>query len=297
MITKYNTTLFILCFGCLLFTFQSTAQVFNNLDYECLETPLVFYTPNQGNVHINCNEGIMTMDTLDDPCYDFYEEDGNILKTWYYLQTNTNGTNNLYFDSVRMHHDSEFSGELVKYFELHRSGFWFSFLYAGNPVHKLSFRVSDLSGGGINFGKDLSIGAEFYTDFDELASQNIEGLSIDYTDDILTIEGDLERLYIGGDHLYIANLLINEIPTSLTTLEQFDLKIYPNPTTGTINIDGKGLPGSEIQIIDVNGKVVLSENITSEKWQKDITSYPSGIFWIRVWNDKKMVWSKAITKH
>ena len=296
MITRSNTTALLLCFGCLLFTFQSIAQTFNNFDYECLDIPLVFFAPNQGTLHINCDDGIKTVDTLDNPCYDFYEEDNNILKAWYYAEPGADDNIQFYFDSLRLRNDSEFDVETAKYFELYRSGFWYSFFQPGT-VQKLSLRVRNVSGGGINFGTELNIGTEYYPGFEELSDQNFEGLNIDYTDEVLTLEGNLERLFIGGDHLYISNLLINDFPTATTVLEQPNLQLYPNPVTNEINITGEGLTGSDIQIVDVNGRVVFREIANSEKWQGNISSLTTGVFWIQILNEHQKIWSTVITKH
>ncbi|MFK7772528.1 MAG: T9SS type A sorting domain-containing protein [Saprospiraceae bacterium] len=297
MKTKNTSIICLLFLASILFSSQSMAQTFNNFDYECLETPLKFYSPNQGNVHIECNAGISTIDTLSDPCYDFYSEDGNILKGWYYIELDANGQINFFFDSLQLHHDSELTGTPSKYFELHRSGFWYSFYEPGNTVEKLSLQVRDISGGGVNFGSQLNVGPEFYASFEDLANQSFPNLSIDYTDEILTFEGNMERLFIGGDHLYIGNLLINETTSSVSNLEPIDFKLYPNPTTTEINLEGKNLPDSQIQIIDLSGKVVLLEKVNSEKWQTNIAALPNGFFWIQVTHNNEITWTKGFDKN
>lgn len=296
MKNQFTLFAYFFCIGCCLLSLQSFAQTFNDFDYECLETPLVYYSPNQGNTHINCNDGIMTVDTLDDPCYDFYEEDGTILKSWYYVAPDENGQLNFYFDSLRLQDDTEFTGESLKYFELYRSGFWYSFYEPGNQVEKLSVRVKDISGEGVNFGFELSVGPEYYSSFEELANHEFEGINIDYTDEILTIEGLLERLYIGGDHLFIANLLLNETPTSQTTIPDASLTIYPNPFSKFILVEGTNLMGSEIQIVDVNGKVLHSEILNADQWRGDLDFLSSGVFWAIIKNKDQVIFSKAICK-
>ena len=60
-----------------------------------------------------------------------------------------------------------------------------------------------------------------------------------------------------------------------------DLDIFPNPTTGPLNIE---LPedqrAGQLQIIDNNGKQILREELDKRRdtYQIDLSSYPSGIY-------------------
>jgi GH18 family chitinase len=68
--------------------------------------------------------------------------------------------------------------------------------------------------------------------------------------------------------------------------ENPNLKIYPNPTTGKITISV--LPDkSEIVLMDITGKVLVSQMMTSEKINFDLTSYKSGIYFLTIRNNIK----------
>lgn len=64
----------------------------------------------------------------------------------------------------------------------------------------------------------------------------------------------------------------------------YDISIYPNPTSGELNMNlGAGSGLELIQLYDVSGRVLKSIEVTnSEEVRMDLTPYASGIYFIRV---------------
>ena len=66
---------------------------------------------------------------------------------------------------------------------------------------------------------------------------------------------------------------------------QIEINIYPNPTTGKFYISVKGLRNeASLNIIDVTGKVILNETLSSETTTKqvDFSTLPKGIYAVKV---------------
>ena len=66
-------------------------------------------------------------------------------------------------------------------------------------------------------------------------------------------------------------------------LSQSSLKLFPNPTTGLITIDYPGLFISNINIFDVSGKLIFSdEQVNANAKNIDISSFSNGIYFIQI---------------
>lgn len=282
--------------ACLFILSNGFAQGHENLDYECLETPLVFTEPSYTNIHWNCVGGQLLIDTLAEDCFGFYEEDGHSLKTWYYVAPGEVNPVDFFFEELRLREDADLTGNTMKYFECQRTGIWYSFIGSPVPVQRLSVPVKDISGQGVNFGMELGVGPVYYPSFEDLANEAFEEVSVDYTDGILTIEGDIPRLYIGGEHLYIGNLLLNQTVTSVASVNILDWRLYPNPTTGEIRLTGDNLSGSMLQIVSSAGSIIARTEITTNDWYHDLSMLPRGTYWVVVRQDQQTLFSKMVTK-
>jgi|GEM_PF-3255089 len=71
------------------------------------------------------------------------------------------------------------------------------------------------------------------------------------------------------------------------------IRIYPNPTTHLLYIDGKEKYG--IQIFSVEGKLVYSEN-ASDKTLIDVSSFPNGLYTIRTTSADAVIRSEKFIK-
>lgn len=70
----------------------------------------------------------------------------------------------------------------------------------------------------------------------------------------------------------------------------FHVNVYPNPAQDKINVDlqkDELETESKIELYDVNGKVVYTENSLSLQIQVDISGYPSGIYLLKITKNKE----------
>ncbi len=73
------------------------------------------------------------------------------------------------------------------------------------------------------------------------------------------------------------------------------LSLFPNPTVDRINFSLRGLENTPARIVDMNGKVILNTEISSEN-SIDVTSLNSGIYFVQMEIEKKFVNYKFIKK-
>lgn len=72
-----------------------------------------------------------------------------------------------------------------------------------------------------------------------------------------------------------------------------DISLYPNPTSNFLNFSMKGLENTPVQIIDVNGKIVLSTKVSNES-AINVSSLQTGTYFAMLQVEKKTVSYKFI---
>ncbi len=71
--------------------------------------------------------------------------------------------------------------------------------------------------------------------------------------------------------------------------------IYPNPAKDNFYAYGL-LPGSKVQLLDVTGKVVAKQVVTSSKEKIDLSSVKTGIYFVKAISGKKVYLKKLIVQ-
>lgn len=72
--------------------------------------------------------------------------------------------------------------------------------------------------------------------------------------------------------------------------ENVTINMYPNPTTGILNINAENV--KEVAVIDVDGKVVMTENANVI----DMTNLNNGVYFVRVISNEGMSIQKVVKK-
>ena len=73
------------------------------------------------------------------------------------------------------------------------------------------------------------------------------------------------------------------------------LSLYPNPAIDKITIETSSmLTKTKLSISNLSGQELITRQITSPKTQLDISSLPSGIYFVRLKNDKTVAMGKFI---
>jgi hypothetical protein len=74
----------------------------------------------------------------------------------------------------------------------------------------------------------------------------------------------------------------------LESLNQIDLKLYPNPTFGTVTVEGLKHHGSTFEIKDVQGRVVKLGQISTLEPILNLSELSNGIYWLSIPGHKAM---------
>jgi hypothetical protein len=61
--------------------------------------------------------------------------------------------------------------------------------------------------------------------------------------------------------------------------------VYPNPTHNQLNIRGALIrKGCNVKVVDISGKIVLSEQVQTPSFKLDVSTITSGLYFIKVQN-------------
>jgi hypothetical protein len=86
---------------------------------------------------------------------------------------------------------------------------------------------------------------------------------------------------------------VNNIPSSIETIEQTKMKAYPNPAVANVRIEAE-YPITSLVISDMQGRVVLDKKGTGTTETIDVAALPAGTYAIRIYvssgyTDRKMI--------
>ncbi len=101
---------------------------------------------------------------------------------------------------------------------------------------------------------------------------------------------------VGGDFIYYTNNADTLIIPMLIEEQQLNLfTIYPNPTNGKFTVNMASYTSySQIQITDIKGNIISTGSATQNSWSIDITTQPSGIYFITIKTDDSIQTKKII---
>jgi len=104
-------------------------------------------------------------------------------------------------------------------------------------------------------------------------------------------------IYFDYNHPIItnfANTTFQELSVPEKNLNQA-IKIYPNPTNDVVNIKADSTIRS-IQVYDVQGRILISKILSEENASVDLSSYSSGIYYLKINSDNGAKTEKLIKK-
>ena len=99
--------------------------------------------------------------------------------------------------------------------------------------------------------------------------------------------GNVDRIInpdINTSHVIVEG----EHPLAITNFEIEGINVYPNPTTDILNFSLKGLEGSSVSIIDMNGKVIANKTISNSN-NIDVNSLNSGVYFVQLEVENELV--------
>lgn len=102
------------------------------------------------------------------------------------------------------------------------------------------------------------------------------------------------------DFSYNQGAILDLVPATDDVKENtsLELLVYPNPTTGIFTIDCKNtsLDGCDFRIYDMFGKLLISNNLSKESNSIDLSSQPSGIYFLQLIENGRITTFQKIVK-
>ncbi len=176
-------------------------------------------------------------------------------------------------------------------------GDWHSSLFPNKEILTQSTRLNALSdgaGGGIDDRFDFVLQSiELQAGNNELSYANgtykaMGNNGTCYNTDIFNCstfnnvpDSILRALYYNSDHLPVVFSLVSDIILSVDERPLIQFSIYPNPAVNQLTIAPKTNERFEMRILDVTGKIQLSQSI-SGKTHVDISRLELGIYFVQL---------------
>lgn len=96
-----------------------------------------------------------------------------------------------------------------------------------------------------------------------------------------------------GEKIYIDTISISEnTSASIADIENWNINLYPNPTTQTISIDGYTNTNSKLKVINQTGKVMMDVNFNNSL---DVSALSTGTYYLKIYENNR-VFMKRFTK-
>lgn len=94
-----------------------------------------------------------------------------------------------------------------------------------------------------------------------------------------------------GNQLVYGDVQLNTSEFSLNSIE-----IYPNPVKDFLSIENPNLNIDKIQLLDLQGKIVLEQRISSASIKLDLKNLPKGIYILQLKSNHQILQSEKIIK-
>ncbi len=87
----------------------------------------------------------------------------------------------------------------------------------------------------------------------------------------------------------------NDDVTLVTSVEELiaEIAIYPNPTSNVINIAAEGLNVERVELANVDGQIVSSEEVASDMVTVSLEGQPAGMYFVRIYTANEVIVRKV----
>jgi len=82
--------------------------------------------------------------------------------------------------------------------------------------------------------------------------------------------------------------------TDIEELSESAFSIYPNPSSGLVNINFDNNASSRVNIHDINGKLIIGQNFENNQNQVDLSNQPKGVYLITINQEGRETTQKLI---
>ena len=102
---------------------------------------------------------------------------------------------------------------------------------------------------------------------------------------------------MGGDAMMIDDIELSNTVGINETPAVSSLSLFPNPASHKVCVSSEGIEGSvSVQIVDMNGRVLMQQQGTAQKFLFDVSSLPQGAYFVRMTGNNVNAVSKLVVK-
>ena len=171
----------------------------------------------------------------------------------------------------------------------------------GDPIPDIDITVEQSPGGSVMTATTTDTAGYFtihnlpagsYTLYADMHGYN---MNISQTFDFDGSASTMDIILCSNDTNSLIHMCEN-LTTSISSNASIDnsIEIYPNPVKDALSIYNPSETAVSLTIMDVTGKVILTKNLTDSFTQIGVSGIETGIYFVRVFNDKINVSQKLI---
>ncbi|MCB0478649.1 MAG: T9SS type A sorting domain-containing protein [Crocinitomicaceae bacterium] len=116
-----------------------------------------------------------------------------------------------------------------------------------------------------------------------------------------TVTGDFDVVTLLSQTNFLWDVCLECLTTASIEQEEsiatLELLLYPNPTSGLININFPEKENYEIHVLDAQGRLFNTQQVNGENHQLDLSSSPNGIYFVHVLSKKGWQMTKKVVKN
>ena len=159
---------------------------------------------------------------------------------------------------------------------------------ASQAAQTFSMNITSLPADGANVRvyKTTANGNDFFANPVALTigtnSITVAGVSFNRAVKFQFSSGDVEfdALSLNGEN---SNCVTNTSSVGLEALDtQYEIKLFPNPTSNDLTISLEGIDNVNIVIIDIQGKILLQQSGLFDKDRINLSNYQSGVYFVKI---------------
>jgi len=126
------------------------------------------------------------------------------------------------------------------------------------------------------------------TNWVNVGNAGFSGGEADYTSLAFSPTGQPYVAYSdGGNNGQATVMKYDSVMVGINESKELKFSLYPNPATDKITIEKSATPAkNQLSITNLNGQQLITCQVTELKTQIDISNLPSGVYFVRLTNDK-----------
>ncbi len=152
---------------------------------------------------------------------------------------------------------------------------------------------------GINVGSDMRLGpdsniyfSKYHSYLDRINDPNLAGAACNYVD--MAVDLSPGMAILGMPALYWADSACPSTALQPASAPEERIAIYPNPAKGRLNISLPGAGVSDVQVLDMTGRIrAIASGLAGKQVSLDISDLPDGNYVVRV-NYEGEIYRRAI---